>query len=279
MNNVGKCLMALTVCCTIGTACAFAVHANTTKNAAENGKDIGTAEGTAIGATEDAAKLTEAKLPIIKELPNNEEEAKALIKQYLAVAFDANLENMTEDSLSDPPYSYRFLPDPNNKDEYYFVDFRKGSPYPENLIHDYQPETLDPNISDIAKEDIPFNPDWIPSAQEFVKRVYGVDCSEAPVFAYRYQSRVAVVFKVSQKEFFDVRFYWTETTPSGCVFMPNESLARYIYDYWDAASFDLSNLDVPVDDSFQWKHDENKMCEPGSSAVINDSAFESASES
>lgn len=292
MNNVGKCVTALAICCTIGTACAFAVQANATQNAAASGKDIPVTEGTAAvlantapnvaesgsdsKATTATVQPTEAKIPLIEKVLN-EEEAKAFIKQYLAVAFDADLESMTD--VSNPPYCYRFLPDPDNEDEYYFVDFREGSPYPENLMHHHKSETQDSSMADIAKADIPFHPDWIPNAQEFVKRVYGVDCSEAPVFAYRYNSKVAVVFKVSEKEFFDVRFYCTETTPSGCVFMPNESLARCIYDYTNATSFDLSDLDVPVDDSFQWKHDENKICNPRSNAVISNAAFESCLES
>lgn len=168
--------------------------------------------------------------------PAYAEPTEELAKQYFSVAFNADLTNVEMDDSSEPPHIFQFYPDPDDPNDNYYIDFRDNSPYPESLFHSNHP-----NIDgiDIAKEEVAFNPDWIPAAQEFVRRVYDIDCSEAKVFAYRYQNKVAILFQVSEDMFFDVRFYWKDTVPTGCLFTTSEEMSKAIYNYWNATSFHL----------------------------------------
>ena len=63
-----------------------------------------------------------------------------------------------------------------------------------------------------------FKEELVTTAKAFVKKMYGVDCSEAKVHAYGYSIKIAVQLEVAPDQIFHVRFYYDNPEPVGILF-------------------------------------------------------------
>ena len=96
----------------------------------------------------------------------------------------------------------------------YTVTFADGVPYPVTAYHFM--EYADSEEVDIANDpDFTYNSDMTDAAKDFVRKVCGVDCSNAIVSAYGYSNKVCVVLTPSENEAFLVSFHYQDLNPVG----------------------------------------------------------------
>ena len=100
--------------------------------------------------------------------------------------------------------------------DFYYVSYRDEVAYPMMVYHFCHFVESD---FDLAKESSEyFKEELVTTAKAFVKKMYGVDCSEAKVHAYGYSIKIAVQLEVAPDQIFHVRFYYDNPDPVGILF-------------------------------------------------------------
>lgn len=142
---------------------------------------------------------------------------------YIEKAFDTDPRELTiQQEQVEDTLVIKFMNELHEDEvmNFYQVFLREGYPYPTQVYHFHNPNTE--NIDLAAKSDFEFNEDLISIANDFVKKLYNVDCANANTIAYVYKNKIAVRMQLSEYEFFDVRFAIDNTEPVGCLFANNQ---------------------------------------------------------
>ena len=138
-------------------------------------------------------------------------EAEELILK--AFSFDTGEINPKIDTCNDlTSISYDITPS-----DFFMVEFQDGNVYPSTLYHfchlgEDEGFNLAEETEDYFKEEM------IEIAKDFLKNVYGVDCTDADIHAYGYANKIAVQVEIAPDEIFQVKFYYTDMTPVGVQF-------------------------------------------------------------
>lgn len=140
--------------------------------------------------------------------------AKELLRT--AFAYDVSDEDTpTIESAGDKTtirYSYSSEPE-----KFYIVEIDKSLDFPA-MVYNFSHIGEDEDF-DLAKESSDyFNNDMISNAQDYVEKLYGIDCSNATIHAYGYKNKIAVQLEVKENQIFHVRYYYKELEPVGVVF-------------------------------------------------------------
>ena len=117
--------------------------------------------------------------------------------------------------------SFQYLKD---EDDSFTVDFYKGYDFPQTLYH-FCHSNEEEQVFIEKNEDFQFNTEMVETAKAFVKKVYGIDCSEADVHAYGYANKVSVQLNVAANVIFQVRFYYKDDVP--VEENPEHAIVRY----------------------------------------------------
>ena len=117
--------------------------------------------------------------------------------------------------------SFQYLKD---EDDSFTVDFYKGYDFPQTLYH-FCHSNEEEQVFIEKNEDFQFNTEMVETAKAFVKKVYGIDCSEADVHAYGYANKVSVQLNVAANVIFQVRFYYKDDVPVGVLFFTEQEYA------------------------------------------------------
>jgi len=156
------------------------------------------------------------------------ENVKDEARDFLKKAFNCDVNDIEplvsyedEGSLID----LRFSACKDNENDFFIVDFRTGYDYPMTLYHFCHPNEEEPVHIENDKE-FQFQEEMIVAAKDFVKSVYGADCSLAKIDAYGYAHKVSVQLDLGENEIFQVRFYYEEAEPVGILYFKDAGCAK-----------------------------------------------------
>lgn len=138
-------------------------------------------------------------------------EAENLI--WRAFSFDTEAINPKVETCDDlTSISYDITPT-----DFFVVEFMEESTYPSTLYHFcHLGEDEGFNLAE-ESEDY-FRDEMIEASTEFLKNVYGIECTDADIHAYGYANKIAVQLEISSDEIFQVKFYYKDTKPVGVQF-------------------------------------------------------------
>lgn len=150
------------------------------------------------------------------------EDTEALAEKYLQSAFSFDAKECSPIiTQEDDMLSFQYLKD---EDDSFTVDFYKGYDFPQTLYH-FCHSNEEEQVFIEKNEDFQFNTEMVETAKAFVKKVYGIDCSEADVHAYGYANKVSVQLNVAANVIFQVRFYYKDDVPVGVLFFTEQEYA------------------------------------------------------
>lgn len=116
-----------------------------------------------------------------------------------------------------------FYPNSQNVMDNYFVQIDPDKQHATMIYHFEHPNIE--NVDIAADGTFAYDPEIIQIARDYVEKVYDYDCSSDTYKVYGYQNKVAVQFRTADDCFFDVRFFYQDITPTGCLYLTSEAEA------------------------------------------------------
>lgn len=160
-------------------------------------------------------EVKEANENTLQEMDDNEEkyiaEAEELI--WKAFSFDVEAIKPKVDICDDlKSISYDITPT-----DFYVVEFQEESLYPQTLYH-FCHLGEDEGFDLAEQSEEYFKEGMVEASTEFLKNIYGIDCSDAEIHAYGYANKIAVQIEVAPDQIFQVKFYYQDMEPVGVQF-------------------------------------------------------------
>lgn len=196
--------------------------------------------------TELVSATTEATEQAEFTLVWNAEEARkdydAAARQLLQLAFGIEVsenEAIVSSTSHGEEYQYQCL------DSRCLVTFDDGD-YPQYV--GWSVASVEEEQTEIDSTEDSFKPEAIQTAKDFVWNLYGVDCSNAEVKAFRYLDGVVVAFSVSDQENFAVSFYYHNLeAPRGIHFYTEkDGMLQSVKGKFDVKEYDLTQYETTV---------------------------------
>lgn len=159
--------------------------------------------------------ILEANKDILQKMDNDEEKRIVDAEELISKAFSFNVETIKPkidicDNLTS--ISYDVTPT-----DFYIVEYQEENIYPTTLYHFcHLGEDEEFDLAEESEEY--FKEGMVEAATDFLKNVYGIDCSDADIHAYGYANKIAVQIEVASDQIFQVKFYYKDMEPVGVQF-------------------------------------------------------------